>query len=103
MQPPLLVLAKTNAEYVLPIGQDARSLLRLRNSEEQNHPHWRDGLNSHEFAFDHGTTTQAQPRLALKTTVVNGRFPLLRLPHLIDGLNADHDGIAFTGLHEVQH
>ena len=35
--------------------------------------------------------------------MVRGTFRLLQLPHLMDSLNADHDGIAFTGLHEFQH
>jgi hypothetical protein len=60
----LLILGQMDAENVLlPIRKNAISSLRSPNSKEKHLPHRRYWIKSQKIAFDHGTTTQAQPRL----------------------------------------
>jgi hypothetical protein len=103
VQPTLLVFAQVNAEHVvLPIGEDAVSLFDLPNAEQDNLPHRRQRLGLQDIRSDHGTITLAQH--GVETSCGWREFrTLLRLPHLIDGLSADPDGIAFAGLRKVQH
>jgi hypothetical protein len=86
---------------VLQIGENAVSLFGLPNAEQDNLPHRRQRLGLQNICSDHGTTTLAQH--GAETSCGCREFPTLLLRHLIDGLNADHNRIAFTGLHEFQH
>jgi hypothetical protein len=63
--------------------------------------HRRQRLGLQNIRSDHGTTTLAQH--GAETSCGCREFRTLLLRHLIDGLNADHNRIAFSGLHEFQH